>query len=118
MLKPSIAAAVASLCALSGCATTPVTAPATDVHDFPVAGAASVQVRFASEGDTVRTYTHSSTMPTREQAPSTIRYAEVAGQPFLMRVDPTLTVTQDEKIRVSINSQDVHVFDASSEKRL
>jgi hypothetical protein len=83
MLKPSIAAAVASLCALSGCATTSVTAPVTDVHDFPVAGAANVQVRFASEGDTVRTYTHSSTMPTREQAPSTIRYTEVAGQPFV-----------------------------------
>lgn len=48
----------------------------------------------------------------------TMIHGEVAGQPFLMRVDPTLTVTQDEKIRVSINSQDVHVFDASSEKRL
>jgi hypothetical protein len=83
MLKPSIAAAVASLCALSGCATSPVTSPATETRDFPVAGAANVQVRFASEGENLRSYTQSSTMPTRENAPSTIRYAEVAGQPFV-----------------------------------
>ncbi|WP_332878212.1 alpha-L-rhamnosidase-related protein [Massilia sp. S19_KUP03_FR1] len=81
MLKPSIAAAVASLCALSGCATTPARAPATEVRDFAVAGAANVQVRFARDG--ASGYIQSSTMPTREQAPATIRYAEVPGQPFI-----------------------------------
>jgi hypothetical protein len=81
MLKPSIAAAVASLCALSGCATTPLSGPATEVRDFPVAGGPAAQVRFTRDG--ANGYTQSSTMPTREQAPSTIRYAEVAGQPFV-----------------------------------
>ena len=84
MLKPSIAAAVASLCALSGCATSVPQAPATEVRDYPVAGAAPVQVRFTRSGDEgARSYSQSSTMPTREQAPSTITYAEVPGQPFI-----------------------------------
>jgi hypothetical protein len=77
MSKHSIAAAVASLCALSGCATT-------EVRNFPVAGAASVDVRFARTGnESLRSYAHSSTMATREHAPSTVHYAEVAGQPYV-----------------------------------
>jgi len=85
MMKPSIAAAVASLCALSGCATSVPQAPASEVRDFPVAGAASAQVRFTrSDGDQgLRSYSQSSTMTTREQAPSTIHYAELPGQPFI-----------------------------------
>jgi hypothetical protein len=84
MLKPSIAAAVASLCTLSGCATSVPNGPATEVRDFAVAGAASVQVRFVREGEEgLRSYAQSSTMPTRDQAPSTVRYAEIAGRPFV-----------------------------------
>jgi len=84
MLKPSIAAAVASLCALSGCATSVPSGPATEVRDFTVAGAANARVTFTRAGDAgLRSYTQSSTMPTREQAPSSVRYAEVAGQPFV-----------------------------------
>jgi hypothetical protein len=72
MLKSSLAAAVAIVCALSGCAVT-------EVRDFPPS-----QVRFTSQGGTgLRSYTQSSTMPTRDQAPSTVRYAERAGQPFV-----------------------------------
>lgn len=89
MLKPSLAAAVASLCALSGCASGPANKSAStptgnagaEVRVFPVLGAAPAQVRFSRDGD--GRYTQSSTMPTREQAPSTIAYAEVPGQPFV-----------------------------------
>lgn len=48
----------------------------------------------------------------------TMIHGDVAGQPFLMRVDPTLTVKPEEKISISIESCDVHVFDLASEKRL
>jgi hypothetical protein len=85
MLKPSIAAAVASLCALSGCATSPATTPAsvpaTEVRVFPVAGGADAQVSFSRAAD--GGYTQSSTMATREQAPSTVSYVELAGQPLV-----------------------------------
>ena len=81
MLKPSIAAAVASLCALSGCATIDAGGRATEVRTYPVAGAAPVEVSFVRDGAVG--YTQGSTMPTREQAPSTVRYAELPGQPFV-----------------------------------
>jgi hypothetical protein len=85
MLKPSIAAAVASLCALSGCATSVPQAPASELRNYAVAGAPDAQVRFTRSGGDQgrRTYFQSSTMPTREQAPSTVTYAEVPGQPFI-----------------------------------
>ena len=80
MLKSSIAAALATLCALSGCATSTAPQPASETRQFQVAGAPDAEVRFVRTGVG---YTQSSTMPTRDGAPSTIHYAETAGQPFV-----------------------------------